>query len=195
MRLVGEEILQEDPLKTSLYPRASRTLVTLMDGYLEHEHTRQHLVSPTVMLVAAAEQFNATLDRPRGVALLRRLADVLEHQRLADIPWGPKNDAHRPAFRELIDAEMKARRPPEVDYEDGANGMLSLMRLLETEFGEGVDRLVDRFQDMAEGADPALLYGFLVHFLFRRYAQFEEAETAALTVRSAAVDQGWTQPG
>jgi hypothetical protein len=190
MRLTGEDILQDDPLKMALYPRADRAIVDLNEGHYGDEHTRGHLAAPTVMLVAAAADFNATLDRPRGVALLRQIADLLEEQRLADIPWGPKNKEHRPAIRALIDAKSH----PKLDYDDGDDGMLSLMRILEREFGEAVDRLVDRFEHWADGAEEPLLLGFLIQFLIKRYAQVEEPGPAVGTIWHASIDAGLVQP-
>lgn len=187
-RMLGEDILVEDELKTRLYPFAKRAIVNLDDG--NPEHVRAHLVQPTVMMVAAASSFTSTLDRPRGAALLRTLADLLEHQQLGEIPWGPKNTAHKPIFRALIDKELG----PKIDYEDGSDGMLSLMIQLKAEFDEAVGKLVDRFAERAEGAQEEVVFGFLVQALLRRYAEIEEPDLAWSTVRHSAVDQGWIEP-
>lgn len=47
---------------------------------------------------------------------------------------------------------------------------------------------------MTDGAEPEVLYGFLVQGLFRRYAKLEAPGTAWATVRNAAVDEGWISP-
>ena len=188
-RLLGEDILSEDDLKTRLYPLADRAIVNL-DPTPQSDHVRAHLVQPTVMMVAATSSFRSTSDRPRGVALLRTLADLLERKQLDQIPWGPSNKAHKPVIRTMIEKRLG----PRIDYDDGGDGMFSLMSALDEEFGEVIDNLLERFTERAEGAREEVVFGFLVQFLLRRYAQVEETDLAWSTVRNAAIDEGWIEP-
>lgn len=110
LSLKGEDLSTDDPLKQALYPHANRAIVALEDE--PSGHVREHLVAPTVMAVAAAAMFKSTLDRPRGVAMLRELADVLEANRFEAIPWGPKHPEHRAAIRALIDAGQRPEYDP-----------------------------------------------------------------------------------
>lgn len=188
-RLVGEDLFAEDETKSEMFPYADRAIVNLSDD--PPSHVRAHLVGPTVAMVAAVDAFSATLDRPRGAALLRTLADLLEQQRLSEIPWGPKNPAHKPVLRYLVEQELG----PVIKFDEESGGMYSLMKTLETEFYGAVDTLVDRFEHRVEGADESLLTGFLTQFMLRRLGAIDEPDLAWRTVREVAVDEGWIEPG
>lgn len=188
-RLVGEDLFTEDETKADMFPYADRAIVNLRDD--PPSHIRAHLVGPTVAMVAAADAFSATLDRPRGAALLRNLADLLEQQRLAEIPWGPKNPAHKPVLRYLVEQELG----PVIKIDEESGGMYSLMSKLEAEFYGAVDTLVDRFEHRVEGADELLLTSFMTQFMLRRLSAIEEPDLAWSTVRDVAVDEGWIEPG
>lgn len=187
MTLLGEDLLSDDEQKQSRYPLASRAIVNLDTD--SGPHIRAHLVNPTVMLVAATAAFTATLDRPRGVLLLRHLAGLLESQRLDEIPWGPKNPAHKPVLRALVDSEMDAARPPSHD------DMPGLMAGLKAEFNTLVDTLIHRYEETQDGADETLLTGFLTQFMLQRWGTVEEVAIAWSLVRECAVDEGWIEPG
>jgi hypothetical protein len=141
------------------------------------------------MAVAVAAMFKATLDRPRGAAMLRELADLLESNRFEAVPWGPKHPEHRAAIQALIDAR---RRPAYDPLDDDA--MLNLMSDLEREFNDVMDGLVERYDQAVETADEFLLHGFLMQFMIRRYGRVEEPDEAWSVVRDAALDQGWIEP-
>ncbi|MBB1177722.1 hypothetical protein [Brevundimonas aurantiaca] len=183
----GEDLRADDPVKKALYPLANRAIVALEED--PSEHVRAHLVAPTVMAVAAAAMFKSTLDRPRGVAMLRELAEILERNDFGSIPWGPKHPDHKRAIQTLIDE----KRAPTYDPAD-QDAMLSLMDDMEAEFTLAMDRLVERYLDAVETADEFLLHGFLMQFMIKRYGRIEEPEDAWSTVRHAAIDQGWIEP-
>lgn len=175
----GEDLFAPDQLKQSLYPLANRAIVNLTDGPATG-YVREGLVNPTVMLVAATAMFKATLDRPRGVGLLRDLADMLERQGLGQIPWGPDNPEHRPAIQRLVDRDLQPSYDPRDD-----DAMLKLMADLEGEFVTAIEGLVDRYLETVETADEQMLYGFLAQMLIKRYAHLDP-DDAWSTIKDAA---------
>lgn len=183
----GEDLFAPDLLKQSLYALANRAIVDLMDQQAEG-YVREGLVSPTVMLVAATAMFKGTLDRPRGVGILRDLADMLERQDLKQIPWGPDHPAHRPAIQRLVDQSM----PPFYDPRDD-DAMMKLMADLEGEFVPAIEGLVDRYLETVETADEQILYGFLAQMLIRRYAQLDPDDAWGV-IKDAALTAGLWEP-
>jgi hypothetical protein len=186
-RLKGEDLRADDLVKQALFPHANRAIVDLMEA--DFEHVRSHLAAPTVMAVAAADMFRSTMDRPRGVAMLRDLADILERQEFDAIPWGPNHPGQRKAIHALIEARSEPHYDPFND-----DSMLDLMADLEREFNEAMDRLVKRYAETVETADEFLVGAFLMQFMIKRYGRLEDPEEAWTVVRQAALDEGWIEP-
>lgn len=187
MRVRGEDLRAEDSAKQMLFAHANRAIVALEDA--PPPHVRAHLVAPTVMAVAVADMFRSTLDRPRGVAMLRDLADILESNRFEAIPWGPKHPEQRMAINALIEARSRPRYDPTDN-----DAMLSLMGDLEREFNAAMDGLVERYDETVDTADEFLISAFLMQFMIKRYGRIEEPDEAWPVVRDAALDQGWIEP-
>jgi hypothetical protein len=187
IRMRGEDLRADDPAKQALFAHANRAIVALEDE--PSEHVRAHLVAPTVMVVAAADMFRSTLDRPRGVAMLRYLADILESNRFEAIPWGPKHPEQRKAIHALIEARSRPHYDPTDD-----DAMLHLMSDLEREFNDAMDVLVERYDETVDTADEFLISAFLMQFMIKRYGRIEEPDEAWPVVREAALDQGWIEP-
>jgi hypothetical protein len=122
------------------------------------------------MLVAATAMFKGTLDRPRGAALLRDLANMLERQGLKQIPWGQTIPITARPIQRLIDRD----EPP--SYEPGDDdAMLKLMADLEQEFVDAVERRVDRYLEAVETADEQVLYeSFTYNKRVNRLATIQE---------------------